>query len=305
MALHAHEFHVAVEGREVGGHGDAGLPGLFPVSDRRVEDEAFVPADEGVAQQAGDVVAHRSVERVLIVDDARIRVGHHEVARHEVAVHEHLRFAQIVFNDGVNRHLPPAVFLLGEGVALVASHVPFGKEVHFAQEHFAVVFGQNARTGNLLPGDERRRRVVHEGEGVLFVEHVEIGFTPEIGEKQKAFLEIRREDLGSVQSRLVHERGHAHKGVHPAVFGRRVHHDEGGAVLARHAEITAKARVGARGLAGRIGAKSQRGARLAEPGEHACGAGIRIFVHGEKIEKADGPRGKVPAIRPTGGRPNL
>ena len=88
MALHAHEFVPAVEGVELGGHGQAGGAGFFPVADDEVESEFFFPFDKGVAQQGDEIVADRAVQGVLEVENAGAAVGKHDVAHDKVAVDE-------------------------------------------------------------------------------------------------------------------------------------------------------------------------------------------------------------------------
>ena len=89
VALQAHPLDGAVELAEVLVHRQAGLARLLPVAHRDVEHELLVPAQEGVAHQAGDVVGDGAVHRVLEVQHAQrlAAAGDHQVARHEVAVH--------------------------------------------------------------------------------------------------------------------------------------------------------------------------------------------------------------------------
>ena len=203
MALHAHELDVAVEVAEVGGHGDARLAGLLPIADRGVEHEALVPGDEGVAQERGDVVAERTVERVLEVEDAGHRIGDHQVARHEVAVHEDEGLAAVGVENGLGGHPPPLLLLLGPLDAAVAAHVPGREELELALQDLAAVGGKHVRAGDLLPRDERRGGTVHEFAGVVLVEDVKIGLPAEVGEQHEAMVRVGFEDFGGVEARLV------------------------------------------------------------------------------------------------------
>ena len=73
VALQAHPLDRAVELAEVGVHRQAGLARLLPVAHGDVEHELLVPAQEGIAHQAGDVVGDRAVHRVLEVQHAQAR----------------------------------------------------------------------------------------------------------------------------------------------------------------------------------------------------------------------------------------
>src|SRR5260221_9304088 len=75
VALHAHPLDVLPEIGEVGAHRESRAAGLLPVTDRSIEDLLFLPADERVAIEAGDVVADRTVHRVLEIEDPGIWVG--------------------------------------------------------------------------------------------------------------------------------------------------------------------------------------------------------------------------------------
>jgi hypothetical protein len=84
---------------------------------------------------------------------------------------------------------------------------------------------------------------------------------PEVGEQQVAAREVLREHLGCVQPRFPQQAGNVHERSRVLAVGRRVHGDEGRAVVAEDTEIAAEARVGGGAL------EPERGAaqHLAQP----------------------------------------
>ncbi|MNT18052.1 hypothetical protein D3C72_1532340 [compost metagenome] len=78
MALNAHPLHRTVEIAKIlaeaaGALGaqQAGLAGLLPVADGDVDDEILVPADEGITQQAGNVIGDGAMKCVLKIQHAQ------------------------------------------------------------------------------------------------------------------------------------------------------------------------------------------------------------------------------------------
>ena len=135
----------------------AGAARRLPVADRPVELLLLVPRDEGVAQQRGDVVGDRAADRVLEVEDARIRRRDHQVARHPVAVHGHLRLGQRARDQLIARRRPHNRLGARPGGAAFARDAPLGKERELAPEQ-GVVVGRQRRARNVASASARARR---------------------------------------------------------------------------------------------------------------------------------------------------
>lgn len=134
VALQAHPFHRAVELAKVRppaagavGPQQPGLAGFFPVTHGNVDDEFLFPADEGVAQQAGDVVGDGAVHGILKVQHrqgAALLQRHHQVSGHEIAVHKDAGRGQVVRHDEVEGVVQRGLLLVGQRHAAVAGQVP-------------------------------------------------------------------------------------------------------------------------------------------------------------------------------------
>src|SRR5258708_14425750 len=102
MPLQPHPLDLPVELAEIGIYWQAGFARPFPVVDEAIQFELFFPANERIAQQRSDVIAQRSIHRVLEVEYAGIRLTEHQVARHEIAQHEDLRLGKRALNETRN-----------------------------------------------------------------------------------------------------------------------------------------------------------------------------------------------------------
>ena len=230
----------------------AGLAGALPVADGHIEHQVFVPADEGIAHQAGDVVGNRAVDGILEVEHAQRLAGgiaQHQVARHEVAVHIHLRRGQIALHDQVERGLQHLVLLGRELVLAVLRHIPLGEQLQLAAQQRLVIGRQHLRSRGQLPGQQhiQRPQVVRLRRlGLLGVEGAYHGGVPEVGEQHEAVGFIPLQHARCMQAGFFHQPRHMHEGVAVFLLGRCVHDDAGrlpGSPL--DAQITAEAGVGA------------------------------------------------------------
>ena len=193
VALQADPFDAAPELAEVGRHRQPRLARRFPVADRPVELLLLVPRDEGVAQQRGDVVADRPGDGVLEVEDARVRIGDHQVPRHPVAVNGDDRLRQRGGDELVAGLVPGRLFRRAPGDAAFARHAPVGKERELAAQQRVVVRRQRRRRHLELPGDEGGDRVAHQAVGAAQVaarlrrlQRLEIELAAEVVEEEKA-----------------------------------------------------------------------------------------------------------------------
>jgi hypothetical protein len=246
VALQPHPFNRFVELAKVRAHRQARLPRLLPVSRRDVDDELFVPAQEGVAHQAGDVVADRTVDRILKVQHAQTLRAEHEVARHEVAVHIHPRRAeraQVVRLDR-SQGASQRVLLFGaELEAAVRLDVPLVKQRELAREQSIIVGRQHVGPGGQLPAHqgvngahvEIMRWLAAQGRcrwGAMGGDDLHQRLRAQIGQQHKALWLVPGQHFGREYPRLPHQVRHLNKGPAVFFFGRRVHDDAAGAVEA-------------------------------------------------------------------------
>ena len=72
MPLQAHPFNRAVKSAKVAVPTrmveQAQSAGSLPIANRDIDAEIFLPADEGVAHQAGNVVGDGAIDRVLKIE---------------------------------------------------------------------------------------------------------------------------------------------------------------------------------------------------------------------------------------------
>ena len=164
MALQAHPFDPTVELAKVitpaagaGGAHQASLAGFFPVADGDVDDKVLFPGDEGIAQQAGNVIGDGAVDRILEVQHAQGGAfvhGLHQVAHHEVTVHIDAGGLQVVGHDLVKGLAQQGLLLVIQRELAVLGNVPVGKQLQFAAQQGFAVGGQVAciaRFGGELP----------------------------------------------------------------------------------------------------------------------------------------------------------
>src|SRR5207302_10146836 len=101
MALQTHPLDVAPEHAEIAVDGQPRATRALPITDRPVEHALLGPADEGILEQTGDVVADRTDHRVLEIENARVGCREHQVARHVAAMHEDLRLREVRRDDAI------------------------------------------------------------------------------------------------------------------------------------------------------------------------------------------------------------
>lgn len=130
VALHAHQVAGAEEVLEAWRQRDAGPGRLLPVTTQRSMHARLRPTDEGILVQAGDIIGDRAVQGVLEVEDARVGLAEHQIARHIVAMDEHPRLLQSAAYQQVADPLPAGQRLALQLHAEVAGQVPVGEQLH-------------------------------------------------------------------------------------------------------------------------------------------------------------------------------
>jgi len=102
VALHSHQVEPAQELLLVRTHRKPCRVRPAAEIERPADDAVLRPGDVAVPQQRDQVVAERSVDRVLEIEDARIVPrADHQVARVVIAVHEHSRLRERVGHERV------------------------------------------------------------------------------------------------------------------------------------------------------------------------------------------------------------
>ena len=153
MALQAHPLGTPVKRAKVITHRQTGSARFLPVAHQHVQAKVFVPADERVAHQAGNVVGDGAVQRVLKIQNAQglAAATVHQVARHKVAVHVDKWPGQVFLGDGVKSFVQHPGLRLVQGDLAVLAQVPLGKQAHFTAQKCFVVGRQHAGARGLLP----------------------------------------------------------------------------------------------------------------------------------------------------------
>lgn len=157
VALHAHQVAGAEEVLEAWRQRDTGPGRLLPVTVQRGMHARLRPTDEGVLVQAGDIIGDRAVQGVLEIEDTRVGLAEHQVARHIVAMDEHPRLLQRAAYQQVADPLPAGQRLALQFHAEVAGQVPVGEQLQLAAQHRFVVGRQDTGDIDLLEGDQRIR----------------------------------------------------------------------------------------------------------------------------------------------------
>ena len=260
MALQSHPLGVAPQLGEIGGDRKRCAPRLLPVADRPVEDAFLVPADEGVAKKGCHVVGDGPVDRILEIEDARVRLGDHEVARHEVAMHVHAWLSEVAREDRPEDMLERFLLPRRERDAQVAPDVPLGKEGELAAQERLVVLRQNARLARALPAHQRGSGVAEELAHVAVVQCRDVGRRAEVAHEEESLPEVVGEDPRGIEARRAQQLRDVDEGARILALGRRIHRDQG-APVEEHSEIAPEARVGR----GPLDAKGLRRERAGEP----------------------------------------
>jgi len=131
--------------------------------------------------------------------------------------------------------------------------VPVGKQIHLAQQKRFVVRRQLAGPGGELPLDERVGGVGKKQRGILGAQFVQVGARAQVGEEQKALLEVLGQYLGSIHSGVPKQMRHVHEGTAVFLVRRGVHHHERTAIVERGAEVAPETGVLRCGGEGEVG----------------------------------------------------
>ena len=247
MPLQAHPFHAPVERPKVIAHGQASLAGFFPVPDGDVQHEILFPAQEGVAHQAGNVIGDGTINRVLKVQHAQLRLARrdHQVPGHEIAVHIHGRPNLALFDDHLERVVQCAPHGVIDHHAAVPVQIPLGKQLQLAAHQRFIVGRQHIGAGRQLPGDQGVQRLQVEpvvGGGIFPVDNLHHRLMPQVAEQHESLCRFPSQHLGHVQTGRHHQGGDFCKGC--AVFlVRWCIHDDAAAMGLIHPQVAAKAGV--------------------------------------------------------------
>ena len=226
------------------------------------------------------VVRDRPVHRVLEVEDARVRLAHHEVARHVVAVDEDPGLREIRGDDQGESALERLALRWREGRAQVAADIPVGEELELAPQQRRIVRRQLVGSAGELPFHDRVGRVGKEAicDGpVRGAQRFEVRGGPEIGEQQETPREVLLEHARCIETRVGEQTCDVNERPAVLFLRRSVHGDERGHAVARerHAEIAAEARIGGRGREREVPVGKALGEPALELGESVHGETIR------------------------------
>lgn len=242
VALHAHQVAGAEEVLEAWRQRDAGPGRLLPVTTQRGMHARLRPTDEGILVQAGDIVGDRAVQGVLEVEDARVGLAEHQVARHIVAMDEHPRLLQRAAYQQVADPLPAGQRLALQLHAEVAGQVPVGEQLQLAAQHRFVVGRQDTGDIDLLEGDQRIQGRFEQLVGISGMKHVEVGLPAQVTEQQETVLQVLGENPRHMHAGFGEQSGDLDERSAVFLGRRRVHHHQA-AVPSLPAEITTEAGV--------------------------------------------------------------
>jgi len=248
VALQALPLESAVKGGKIIVDWQAGGARLFPVADRQIEHEGFVPFDVGVAQERDEVVADRAGHGILKVDQAQCAVFDHQIARVEITVHKNLRLLQIGRHDQRTAALPDGERFVVEFDAKLTTQIPFAANFEFTLQKSAVVNGQAVGRRVLLLLNQKingaqipvfcRRGIHQQGRQNLVAQ---------IFEQDKAIIFIDRETVRHGQTGAFKPFAQAQKRL--AIKLRRVgFHDNQAALRPVRAPVTTHAGIGSGGI---------------------------------------------------------
>ncbi len=242
VALHAHQVAGAEEVFEAWRQRDAGPGRLLPVTVQRGMHARLRPTDEGVLVQAGDIVGDRAVQGVLEVEDARVGLAEHQIARHIVPMDEHPRLLQRAAYQQVADPFPAGQRLALQLHAEVAGQVPVGEQLQLAAQHRFVVGRQDTGDIDLLEGDQRIQGRFEQLVGIPGMKHVEVGLPAQVTEQQETVLQILGENPRHMHAGSGEQSGDLDERSAVFLGRRRVHHHQA-AVPSLPAEITTEAGV--------------------------------------------------------------
>ncbi|MNH15039.1 hypothetical protein D3C79_746450 [compost metagenome] len=244
VALHTHQVAGTLERLEVGLHRDAGSLRLLPVVAQPAFDPRLRPAEEGVLEQAGDVVGDRAVHGILEVQHSGVGRALHQVARHVVAVHQNLGLGECAVDQQLADSLPGGFLGIAEGQAKLTAHVPLREQLDFTAQQRIVVAGQRRVHRQALERQQRVDGIGEQAVGVVGINDIKVCLVAQVTQQQEATLQV----LGMDQR-------HVHAGAgqqvvdgdeRSAVFLRRwCIHDHEAVAGALPAEITTEAGIAA------------------------------------------------------------
>ena len=246
MALQAHPLHAAVKLAEIVTHRQPGSAGPLPVAHRDVQAKILIPAQKGVAHQAGHVVGDRAVDRVLKIQHTQPVTGEHQVARHEVAVHINPAPGQVLRHDGGKGGIQRALLGGIQRQAAVAAQVPLGEQSQFAVQQGLVVERQHIRFGGSLPGHQGVHRLqVQPQIGLRLgrVDGLHHGLGAQVAQQHEALGLVPGQHLGHQQAGFVHQLRHFDKRA-AIFFVRRGVHDDAATGHAVNTQVAPETCVG-------------------------------------------------------------
>ncbi len=248
MALQPHPFEVAIKGGEIRRDRKRSAPRSRPVARYPLAHARLVPAHEGIAKQRDQVVSDGPEDRILEIENARIGIAEHEIARHVIAMHVDLRLRQRASRERREERLHRFARERVRRHIEVTPEIPLREERQLTLEENVVIRRQTIRAARALQRNQRRDGIGEQAIGIVVVERLEVRCRAEVGQQEETALHILRQHLGHVESRLAHQLGDANERPTVLAFRRRVHHDPAAGAVARaslgHPKVAAKAGVG-------------------------------------------------------------
>ena len=177
MSLNRHPFNVFPETAEVRGNRNTCFAGLFPIADRPIQSLCFFPGNKRVTAKTCDVVAHRSVNRVLKINHARIAfLCEHQIARHEIPMNINIGLIQILRNNQREGTIKHASKLRSNFHPQMTLYEPLRKEFELRAKQFSRIRRKNIRFACGLKFNQGICRLPHQPIGVVMVQNIKISF---------------------------------------------------------------------------------------------------------------------------------
>jgi len=207
-------------------HRQSRRPGPLPVQLQPAEHAVFRPADKGILEQRRHVVTDRPVHGILKIENARVRIAVHQVARHIVAVHIDLALTQRPrhqqIKDGIQLGTQGRIHIN----AKMLFQIPLGKQLQLAAQQGLVVDRQHIRLADALNPDQGINGATETLIGIVLAEHRQPGFGPHVRQQQKAARQVLGDDMRHMHTGIGQQPGNTDKW--PAIFlrRRRIHADQ-------------------------------------------------------------------------------
>ncbi|MNN35711.1 hypothetical protein D3C81_1495700 [compost metagenome] len=204
------------------------------------------PAEEGILEQAGDVVGDRAVDRVLEVQHAWVWRALHQVARHVVAVHQHLGLGQGTVDQQLAHTLPGGLLGFAEGQAELPPDVPLREQFDFTTQQRIVVAWQWRVHRQALERQQCIDGITEQAIGIVGINDVQVCLMAQIPQQQETALQVlgmdhRHMHAGTGQQMIDGDEWSA------VLLGWRCIHDHETVASALPAEVAAEARIAAGG----------------------------------------------------------